>query len=107
MSEWIEVKREEEEKEQVKMWEPDTVGEFIQGIYIDKEEGVGQFKSNLYTIKTDEAEEIKFWGSTVLDNLMEKVPLSSEVRITFQGKKPSKTGKKAWKDYKVIYRTIE
>jgi len=106
MSDWIEVRNEEEEKEPVKMWEPDTMGEFIQGIYIDKEEDVGQFKSNLYLVKTDEGE-VKFWGSTVLDSLMEKVPLSSEVRITFQGKKPSKTGKKAWKDYKVMYKKKE
>ncbi len=106
MSEWMEVKREEEEKEPVKMWEPDTVGEFIQGIYIDREEDVGQFKSNLYNVKTKDGE-VKFWGSTVLDSLMEKVPLSSEVKITFQGKKPSKTGKKAWKDYNVMYKKKE
>lgn len=103
MTDWIEVKSEDEEKEQVKMWEPDAVGESIQGKYIDKEEGVGQFKSNLYTVRTQEGE-IKVWGSTVLDNLMEKVPLSSEVKIIFQGKKPSKAGKNPWKDYKVMYK---
>ena len=104
MGEWVEVKSEDEEKEPVKMWEPDTIGESIQGIYVDKEEEVGQFKSNLYTIKTPEGEEVKFWGSTVLDDLMGKVPLRHEVQITFQGKKPSKTGKKPWKDFKVAYR---
>ena len=104
MTEWIEVKNEEEEKEQTKMWEPAAIGESIQGYYIDKEENVGQFNSNLYTIKTDEKEEIKFWGSTVLDNLIEKVPLSSEVKIIFQGKQPSKNGKTFWKDYKVLYK---
>ena len=104
MSEWIEVKNEEEEKEQVKMWEPEAAGDSIEGFYIDKEEDMGQFKSNLYTIKTQKAEEIKFWGSTVLDNLLDKVPLSSEVKIIFQGKQPSKNGKNFWKDYKVMYK---
>jgi len=52
MTDWIEVSSDDEEKEQVKMWEPDAVGESIQGKYLDKEEGVGQFKSNFYTIKT-------------------------------------------------------
>lgn len=104
MSDWIEVKKEEEEKEQVKMWEPEAVGESIQGRFIDKEEDVGQYKSNLYTIKTQEGEEIKFWGSTVLDNLMEKVPLSCELKIIFQGKQPSKSGRNPWKDYKVMYK---
>ena len=102
MSEWIEVER-EEEKEQVKMWEPEAMGESVQGRYLDKEEDVGQFKSNLYTIETKEGE-LKFWGSTVLDDLMEKVPLSCDVKIIFQGKKPSKTGKNPWKDYKVLYK---
>lgn len=103
MSDWIEVKNSEEEKEEVKMWEPESMGESIQGRYIDKEESVGQFKSNLYTVKTPDGE-FKFWGSMVLDNLMEKVPLSCEVKIIYQGKKPSKKGKNPWKDYKVMYK---
>jgi len=93
MTDWIEVSSDDEEKEQVKMWEPDAVGESIQGRYIDKEEGVGQFKSNLYTIKTQKGEEIKFWGSTVLDNLLEKVPFSCEVKIIFQGKNRRRLGR--------------
>lgn len=35
MSEWIEVTNEEEKKEKAKFWEPETVGNFIQGIYLD------------------------------------------------------------------------
>jgi len=93
MTDWIEVSSDDEEKEQVKMWEPDAVGESIQGRYIDKEEGVGQFKSNFYTIKTQEGEEIKFWGSMVLDNLLEKVPLSCEVKIIFRVKNRRRLGR--------------
>lgn len=104
MSDWIEVKKEEEEKVETKMWEPEAVGESIEGSYIDKEEDVGQYKSNLYTIKNKEGEEVKFWGSTVLDDLMGKVPLSSEVKIIFQGKQPSKSGRNPWKDYQVLYK---
>jgi hypothetical protein len=106
MSEWIEVERNVEEKEKNNMWDPQAVGEFIQGIYIEKEENVGQFRSNLYTLGT-EGEEIKFWGSTVLDELMNKVPLGHEVLISYQGTKPSKKGKKPWKDYKVQHRATE
>jgi hypothetical protein len=104
MSEWIDVKRDEDEKEKSVIWEPEISGDSIQGIYIEKEEEVGQFSSNLYTIKTDQDVEMKIWGSTVLDELMKKVPMGHEVRITYQGKQPSKSGKKAWKDYKVQYR---
>ncbi|WP_321421738.1 hypothetical protein [uncultured Methanobacterium sp.] len=103
MSEWTEVKRDEDEVEKPTFWEPEAVGESLQGKYIDLEENVGKFKSNLYTIRTNEGE-IKIWGSTVLDELMRKVNLNNEVRITFNGKQPSKSGKNPWKDFKVEYR---
>jgi hypothetical protein len=103
MSQWKEVKRDEEEKEKVKFWEPDVIGETLQGTYIDLEENVGQFKSNLYTLRTNEGE-VKVWGSTVLDGLMDKVDMGLEIRITFNGKQPSKSGKNPWKDFKVEYR---
>ncbi|AIS32008.1 MULTISPECIES: hypothetical protein [Methanobacterium] len=103
MSQWKEVKRDEEEKEKTKFWEPEVIGETLQGTYIDLEENVGQFKSNLYTIRTSEGE-VKVWGSTVLDGLMEKVDMGLEVRITFNGKQPSKSGKNPWKDFKLEYR---
>ncbi len=103
MSEWIEVKKEEDKKEETKMWDPSVAGDSIQGIYIDREENVGQFKSKMYTLDTSEGE-VKLWGSTVLDNLMDEVPFDCEVRITFQGTQPSKSGRNPWKDYKVEYR---
>ncbi len=103
MSQWKEVKRDEEEKEKTKFWEPEVIGETLQGTYIDLEENVGQFKSNLYTLRTNEGE-VKVWGSTVLDGLMDKVDMGLEIRITFNGKQPSKSGKNPWKDFKVEYR---
>lgn len=106
MSEWIEVKKDEDEaREKPTIWDPQAAGEFITGIYIEMEEGVGQYKSKMYTLKNEKGE-VKIWGSTVLDGLMEKVPLGVEVRITFEGKQPSKQGKNPWKDYKVEYRSI-
>jgi len=103
MSEWKEVKRDEAELEKPITWEPEIIGETLQGTYIDLEENVGQYKSNLYTIKTSEGE-VKVWGSKVLDELMKKVDLGLEVRITYNGKQPSKSGKNPWKDFKVEYR---
>lgn len=103
MSQWKEVKRDEDEVEKHSYWEPEAIGESLQGKYIDLEENVGRFKSNLYTIKTAQGE-IKIWGSKVLDELMKKVDLGLEVRITYNGKQPSKTGKNPWKDFKVEYK---
>lgn len=106
MGEWKEVERDVEDKGRNNIWDPQAIGESIQGIYIEKEEDVGQYSSNLYTLKTDKGE-IKFWGSTVLDELMEKVLMGYEVSIIYQGKQPSKKGKNPWKDYKVLYREVE
>ncbi len=103
MSKWKEVKRDEEVVEKPSFWEPEAIGETLQGTYIELEEDVGQYKSKLYTIKSI-AGEVKIWGSKVLDELMKKVDLGMEVRITYNGKQPSKTGKNPWKDFKVEYR---
>jgi hypothetical protein len=103
MSQWKEVKRDEEEMEKPTFWEPAAIGETLQGKYIDLEENVGQFKSNLYTFRTSEGE-MKVWGCKVLDELMKKVDMGNEVRITFNGKQPSKSGKNPWKDFKVEYK---
>jgi len=103
MSQWKEVKRDEEEVEKPTFWEPAAQGETLEGKYIDLEEDVGQYKSKLYTIRTSEGE-VKAWGSTVLDELMRKVDLGNEVRITYNGKQPSKSGRNPWKDFKVEYR---
>ena len=103
MSQWKEVKRDEDEVEKPTFWEPEAIGETLQGKYIDLEEDVGQFKSKLYTIKTSKGE-IKIWGSKVLDELMKKINFGWEVRITFNGKQPSKSGKNPWKDFKVEFK---
>ncbi|MDP1552315.1 MAG: hypothetical protein Q8M06_04810 [Methanobacteriaceae archaeon] len=105
MSEWVEVKKEEEKKEEIRVWEPVTTGESVQGKYIDLEEDVGQFKSRRYTVRQEDGE-IKIWGSTVLDSLMKEVPLNREVRITFNGTQPSKSGRNPWKDYKVEFKPV-
>lgn len=104
MSDWVEVKREDDKEENSTIWEPEVIGESIEGLYIEKEENVGQFKSNLYSIKTSDEVENKIWGSKVLDGLMENIEIGMEVRITFNGKQPSKTGKNPWKDYKVEFK---
>jgi hypothetical protein len=37
---------------------------------------------------------------------MNKVPIGHEIRISYQGKQPSKKGKNPWKDYKVLHREL-
>lgn len=68
MSEWIDVERETENKEKDNIWEPETVGESIQGIYIEKKRMWGSSRVRCTSLKPRRREENL--GSTVLDDLM-------------------------------------
>jgi hypothetical protein len=66
----------------------------IQGIYLVKEEGVGENNSNIYTLETKDGETVSIWGSTVLDGKFRQVKPGQEVLITYLGKeKNPKTGR--------------
>lgn len=96
MSEWTEVKDENENAEtefEGKIWKPEMVDEAIIGRYVDMEENVGTNNdSTLYHIRDQKDELWKVWGSKVLDSLFQKVPLQSEVKLVYLGKKQSKAG---------------
>ena len=81
-------KNEDSNKEWIKVkfitWNP-NVGESIQGILKNKRYGVGPYKQNLYTLKTDENKTVDIWGRTQLDNLMEQADIGEYIRITFNG----------------------
>lgn len=74
----------------------------IEGVYIEKKEGVGRNDSIMYHIKTDK-EVVGVWGSTVLDTKFSSIPLNSEVRIEPKGEQVGKSGTK-YLDFSVFYR---
>lgn len=81
------------------IWDPQAEGEFIEGTYVDVEEEVGAYNSNLYSFE-DGDKTIKVWGSKVLDGLMKKVSIGNKIMIKYMGIKKGK--KQRYKDYKVF-----
>jgi hypothetical protein len=97
-NDWEEVKDPEES-----IWRPEAAGDEILGRYIEKERDVGPYKSTKYTLETDEGE-VYVFGSTVLDRKFDDVPIGYEVKIIYQGEKPSKPPKKPFKLFQVFKR---
>lgn len=89
---WIEV------NESSDTWD---LKEPIQGIYKSKKENVGPNNSNQYIVETKDGN-VGVWGSTVLDNKFAEVPVGSEVKIEYLGKKDGKRGQ--YKDFSLAYR---
>lgn len=76
------------------------------GLYIGKEENVGENNSNIYNFeRLDNNENIAVWGSTVLDTRMKNVKVGEEVKIVYKGTKPSPNRKdKVYHDFDVFHR---
>ncbi len=96
---WTEEPQREWEKENT-IW---TNGE-VHGILDDIRRGVGENEANIYEIFTAEYGPVSVWDTTVLADKMKKVMVGSEVKITFEGEVKPKTGGKAYKQFKVLYR---
>jgi hypothetical protein len=72
----------------------------LEGKFVKVETDIGPNKSKMYTIKT-EKEEVKVWGSTVLDDKLMGVPQGTYVKIEYEGKLKSKKGTE-YHSYKVF-----
>ena len=96
---WTEEPQREWEKENT-IW---TNGE-VHGVLDDIRRGVGENEANIYEIFTAEYGPVSVWDTTVLADKMKKVMIGSEVKINFEGEVKPKTGGKAYKQFKVLYR---
>ncbi len=75
---WKEIKVESNDN----VWDRE---EPLEGRLIKAEENVGPNNSMMYTIKTDD-EEVKVWGSKVLDDKLLGVPRNTYIQIVYKGK---------------------
>ena len=98
---WEEVKDPEDS-----IWRPEAIGDEISGIYLCKENDVGIYHSNKYTLETDNGE-VDVFGSAVLDKKFDDIPIGYEVKIVYQGEKPSKPPKKPFKLFQVFKRSVK
>lgn len=89
-------------------WKPTKEEDFVEGLYVNKEENVGQNSSNIYYIEQlKDHEMIQIWGTTILDQRMAPVKVGQQVRITYKGKGEKKGGKQAPHIWKVEYKDAD
>lgn len=72
----------------------------LEGKLTKIEHNIGPNESTLYTVKKDDDNEVKVWGSTVLDDRFLGVPEGTYIRVTYEGLKKGKNGK-SYHNYKV------
>ena len=83
-------------------------GDSVEGVFAGKEENVGENNSMIYRIEDKDGNATNVWGSTVLDTRMKNVKEGEEVKIVYQGKKPSPTRKgQNYHDFKVWHREAD
>lgn len=81
-------------------WTYEKEGDFVEGILVNKKDGVGVNKSKLYIIETPEGVK-NVWGAAILDSRMDLVKLGDIVKITYKGLAEAKGGKNPAKIFKV------
>lgn len=96
---WTEEPQREWEKENT-IW---TEGE-VHGVLENIRKGVGENEATIYEIFTANYGPVSVWDTTVLADKMKKVMVGCEVKISFEGEVKPKTGGKAYKQFKVLYR---
>jgi hypothetical protein len=67
-------------------------GDSVEGILIEKREGVGKYSSSAYMLEAEEQKQLLVWGSTLLDDRMKFVKVGEQVRITFIERVENKRG---------------
>ncbi|GIW70259.1 MAG: hypothetical protein KatS3mg101_1006 [Patescibacteria group bacterium] len=91
------------EPERNEVWKPEKQGDMIEGYFVSSRRvqtvnGV----SNLYSIKTDK--EVKdVWGTALLDNFFQNIPVGCKVRLTYQGKMKSQKGGRSYHAFTLEY----
>jgi hypothetical protein len=83
-------------------WEPEEAKEIV-GVLTEIKEDVGKFGSTLASLETKDGP-MGVWCNSVLKDLMKKVPVGSEVKVTYLGKVAAKSGTGEYKSYEVNYR---
>ncbi len=67
--------------------------DYIDGVYMDRKEGIGQYNSTVHNVQDDSGKLIAIWGDTVLNKEMEKYKFGTYMRIKFEGRKAKKDTK--------------
>ena len=73
------------------VWKPENKGDKIKGVFISKDENVGDFDSTIYHLDVD-GSPMSVWGSAALKPKMVGIKAGTVVEIEYIGTAPSKKG---------------
>lgn len=79
----------------------EKVGDTIEGKFVAVHQGQKYPDNQIYEIETPKAQIVTVFGTTILNQKMQKVEIGSYVRIIYKGGIPTKRGKDA-KDFAVF-----
>ncbi|MDI6820953.1 MAG: hypothetical protein QMD65_02115 [Patescibacteria group bacterium] len=81
-------------------WNAEKTNDYIEGRYIEKNENIGQNKSNMYVLEAGN-EKVGVWGSTVIDSQMSRVAIGKMVKIIYLGQEKSDKTGRIYKNFEV------
>lgn len=83
----------------------ETAGDSTEGVFTGFLEDQGKDKNScVYTLKSDDGEEHRFWGTKVLDDQMSKINIGTYTKVEYKGKVKSKAGRE-YNDFEVFQDT--
>lgn len=77
-------------------------GATLEGVLTEKRSHIGPNDSNVYIIEETDGGKKQVWGTTLLDRVMEPMPIGTLVRFTYKGIAKSKKGN-SYHDFAVDY----
>ncbi|MDE1867878.1 MAG: hypothetical protein KGI08_09255 [Thaumarchaeota archaeon] len=82
-------------------------GAEVVGVYLYKEEGIGENNSTLYTLELPDGSGISIWGNTLLDMRFKNLKEGEEVKVVYLGQEPSQKRKgKFYHNFEVYHRVV-
>ena len=97
------------EKVEASTWDykEDGEGSETKGVYVGKEEGVGDYESVLYSIEDETGKVVGVWGNDVLKTRFKNIKVGEEVIIRYLGLKESQQRKGAsYHNFEVFHRVV-
>ena len=76
----------------------------LEGVFIEKQTGVGQNNSNIYVFEGQDNARYGVWGSSVLDARLKNLVVGEEVVIVYLGKEKSEKTGRTYKNFKVFHK---
>ena len=77
------------------------------GVYMYKEEGIGENNSTLYTFELSDGSAVSIWGNTLLDMRFKNLKPGEEVKVVYLGQEPSPKRKgKFYHNFEVYHRVV-